>query len=61
MKFRYIVRTFVDASSPQEALRLASKTKPHEVYIDDRHWQNEGYALTAQELKIKGFEHKKRG
>jgi hypothetical protein len=54
MKYRYIVRTFVEASNPQEALRLAKKTNPHEAYIDNEMWKLQDFALTDKQLKI-GF------
>ena len=55
MKHRYIVSTFVEASSPQEALRLARKTSPHEVYLDNEVWKQQGYALRDSKTNI-GFQ-----
>lgn len=55
MKHRYIVRTFVEASTPSEAIRLAKKTTPHEAYLDDRYWEKQGFPLTNEESKRIGF------
>jgi hypothetical protein len=57
MKHRYIVRTFVEAKTPQEALRLARKMNPHEVYFDTEIWKMSDYALKEKERKI-GFKEK---
>jgi hypothetical protein len=54
MKHRYIVRTFVEARNPQEAIRLARKTNPHEVYFDTEIWKQQDYALNDKQSKI-GF------
>lgn len=58
MKHRYIVRTFVEASSPSEALKLAKNKAPHEVFIDDRVWEKEGYPLTKEDSRRMGIETK---
>jgi hypothetical protein len=50
MKHRYIVRTYVEASTPQEALKLAKITNPHEVNLDQDVWKAKNYAL-AEEIK----------
>jgi hypothetical protein len=55
MKHRYIVRTYVEAKSPQEALKLAKGITPHEVYLDDRVWEKMGYQLTEVDRKQLGF------
>jgi hypothetical protein len=55
MKHRYIVRTYVDAESADEALRLARKVGPQEAYIDDRYWEKQGYPLKDEERKQVGF------
>lgn len=55
MKHRYIIRTFVEANSPQEALRLAKKTNPHEVYLDNEVWKDKGYALTEDSKTKIGY------
>ena len=55
MKHRYIVRTYVEASSPQEALKLAKQTNPHEVSLDHDVWKETGWALTDAEKKQLGF------
>lgn len=55
MKFRYIVRTFVEASSPQEAIRLAKKIKPHEVFLDDRVWEKREFSLEENKPTQIGF------
>lgn len=56
MKHRYILRTFVEASSPQEALKLASKIPPHEVYLDQDVWKEQGYVLRESDKRQLGFE-----
>jgi hypothetical protein len=55
MKHRYIVTTYVDATSPQEAVRLAKKTNPLEVRLDNDIWKERGYALTEEDKKQLGF------
>lgn len=60
MKQRYILRTFVEASSPLEALKLGKKTSPHEVYLDTEVWKEKGYALKESDNKLIGFQAAKR-
>lgn len=55
MKFRYVVRTYVEASTPQEALKLAKLTNPHEVSFDHDVWKDQGYALKVENKKPLGF------
>jgi len=55
MKHRYIVRTYVEAETIEEAIKLAKRTKPHDVYLDQDVWKDRQYAL-KYELKPKlGF------
>ena len=58
MKFRFIVRTFVEARTPQEAIKLAKKTNPHEVYIDNEVWKSQDYALKQPKNRM-GFSKRK--
>lgn len=55
MKHRYIVRTYVEASTPQEALKLAMKTNPHEVNLDQDVWKDKSWALTEEPKKPIGY------
>lgn len=55
MKHRYNIRTFVEASSPHEALRLAKRTTPMEVFLDNEVWKEQGFALREDEKKQLGF------
>jgi len=58
MKFRYIVKTMVDASNPKEALKLAKLKEPQEVFIDDRVFEKTGYAITREQQKQFGIRSK---
>lgn len=56
MKFRYIVKTMVDAESITEAIKKAKKIAPQEVFIDDRVFEKrDEYALTDAERKQIGI------
>jgi hypothetical protein len=55
MKFRYVVKTMVDASSLKEALKLAKETEPQEVFIDDRVFEKSGYAIREEPKNKTGF------
>jgi hypothetical protein len=55
MKHRYILRTFVEASSPSEALKIAKNIPPHEVYLDNEVWKEQGYALRDSDKPKLGF------
>jgi hypothetical protein len=56
MKHRYIVVTYVEASSPVEALKSAKSSSPHEVYLDKEVWKGENWALREEDKKKLGFE-----
>ena len=55
MKHRYIVRTYVDADSIEKALRLAKKTSPHDAFLDQDVWKEQGWTLKEADNKPLGF------
>lgn len=58
MKFRYMIRTWVEAESIEQAIRIARRTKPHEVIIDSEVWKERGYAIRDNQTKKIGFDKK---
>lgn len=55
MKHRYIVKTYVEASTPQEAIKLAKQTNPHDVFLDNDVWKEQNWALKESDKKPLGF------
>jgi len=53
-KLRYIVRTFVEAENPQKAIKIAKRTNPHEVYIDNEIWKMSDFLLEESKKNV-GF------
>ncbi len=60
MKHRYIIRTFVEAEDPEQALKIAKRTKPHEVYLDSEVFKDRNYVLTQETKKLIGYADKQR-
>ena len=52
IKYRYIVKTFVDAGSPQEAIKIAKQTNPHDVFIDNEVWKMDDFAIKPNSKKL---------
>jgi hypothetical protein len=59
MKHRYNVQTFVDAESIEDAIKLAKRTKPHQVYLDENVFKERGYAIKDENKKRMGYEESK--
>lgn len=60
MKFRYVVTTFVEAESIEEAIKKAKRTKPHEVNLHGQWWERQDYRLNdSQRQSNIGFSDKK--
>lgn len=58
MKLRYIITKYVDATSVEEALRLAKRTPIHECYLLSQWWEKNGYQLNKSPKPL-GFADKK--
>lgn len=55
MKLRYVVTTFVEAESIEEALRKAKKIKPHEINLHGAWWEKRDYLLTDESKDQIGY------
>lgn len=55
MKKQYVVTTYVEANSAQEALKKASTQKPHEAYIHNQWWEKRDFTLNEVKKPIVGF------
>lgn len=55
MKHRYVVQTYVDAETIEDAIRLAKRMKPHEVYLHADAWKDQGYAIKDQPKTKLGY------
>lgn len=59
IKKQYIVNTYVEASSADEALKKASKVKPHEAYIHNQWWEKRDFEWGEKDAETIGFKPKK--
>ena len=55
MKLRYIVSTFVEAESIEEALKKAKRIKPHELSVHNSWWEKHNYSSKDEPRSKAGF------
>jgi len=60
MKLLYVVTTYVEAESAQEAVRLSRDVRPHEVNLHGKWWENQNFALKEEQPTPIGFSKGKR-
>lgn len=60
MKFRFIIRKFIEAENIEQCLKQERRTKVHEVYLDNEVWKNREYALKDEFNKRIGYADKQR-
>lgn len=46
---RYVITTYVDAYSVEEAIKKARHTSPHEVNIQGNWWDRNNYSLSEEQ------------
>ncbi len=58
MKFTYIVNTYVEAESAEDALKKYKRIPAHEVGIYDKAWEKQGFEIKDETKTKVGFDQK---